>query len=430
MKDRKTGIKRGSSVLGMLLVTACLFTACSSTPQKDVEEKEKVTSIPVTFLINPATNLSENQEIAAGFNEQYKGEYEAEVEWLTESASGYREKLKQWNVLDEMPVIITDAGFDYDFYRLLVENKRLVNLRPYMDAIPEWKAAVKPEILKDCTEESGEIYLAPLGSEVKSYAGIIYNKELLRLAGYDRFPETWEEFWECLDALQKIGTVPISLHGSGSYWVPMLLATSYIYGTPAGKEFLNKDFPDSYQNPEMEEMMAMLDRLYEYTFDDAVEIDYDEAEERFCDGKAAIFANGYWMIEELPDNVKEKLQFSPFPGNILMNSPRMSAWAMTVGYDAKVTDGAAKLLAFRVQQDLEKTERLMSQEDLSAVENAYIDAVKKNAAVMPNYQMKWEQEIQNDFFTENLPGYLEGDMDAETLLKAMDERLEQIRAKK
>lgn len=176
--------------------------------------------------------------------------------------------------------------------------------------------------------------------------------------------------------------------------------------------------------------MTMLDRMYDYTFEDAVEIDYDEAEERFTDGKAAIFANGYWMIEELPDEVKENLQFVPFPGNILMSSPRMSAWAMTVGYDAKVTDGAAKLLAFRVQQDLENTQRLMNQEELSPLEDSYIDAVKKNVTVMPNYQMKWEQEIQNDFFTENLPGYLDGEMSAKELLKRMDERLEEIRKKK
>lgn len=407
-----------------------LLSGCGKPLEKQETEKKEVTSIPVTFLINPATNLSENQELVSGFNKQYQGTYEVDVEWLTESTSGYRENLKKWNVLDEMPVLITDAGFDYDFYRLLIENKRLVNLRPYMDAIPEWKAAVKPEILKECTEDSGDIYLAPLGNEIKSYAGIIYNKELLRQAGYETFPQTWEEFWKCLNTLKGQGITPLSLHGSGSYWVSMLFATSYIYGTADGGAFLNQDFPESYQNPVMEDLMTMLDQMYDYTFEDAVEIDYDEAEERFTDGKAAIFANGYWIIEELPDEVKEKLQFVPFPGNILMSSPRMSAWAMTVGYDAKVTDGAAKLLAFRVQQDLENTERLMNQEELSPLEDSYIDAVKKNVTVMPNYQMKWEQEIQNDFFTENLPGYLDGEMSAKELLKRMDERLEEIRKKK
>ena len=67
---------------------------------------------------------------------------------------------------------------------------------------------------------------------------------------------------------------------------------------------------------------------------------------------------------------------------------------------------------------------------MSALECSYIDAVESVGTVMPNYQLKWEQEIQNDFFTERLPGYLDGEIDTGTLLKEMDERLEQIRAKK
>lgn len=415
-----------------LIAFAVLLPLSACSPKQEVQrnDREEATGIPVTFLINPATNLSENQELAEAFNEEYEGEYYVDVEWLTESASGYREKLKQWNILDEMPTVITDAGFDYDFYTLLTENKRLVNLKPYMDAIPQWKALVEPEILYACTEESGDIYLAPLGSGIQSYAGIIYNKELLRQAGYETFPKTWEAFWDCLDALQAKGITPLSLHGYGSYWVPMLFATSYLYGTQEGQAFLEQDFPDSYQTPEMADMMEMLDRMYGYTYADAVEIDYDEAEERFCSREAAIFANGYWMIQEMPDNVKENMGFAPFPGNILMNSPRMSAWALTAGYDAKVTDGAAKLLAFRVELDAQNSEKLQNKEGVSALECSYIDAVESAGTVMPNYQMKWEQEIQNDFFTERLPGYLDGEIDTGTLLKEMDERLEQIRVKK
>ena len=153
----------------------------------------------------------------------------------------------------------------------------------------------------------------------------------------------------------------------------MLFASGYLYGTQEGRDFLDQDFPDSYQTPVMEELMAMLAKMYRYTYEDAVEIDYDEAEERFCTGEAAIFANGYWMIQEMPDEAKDKMGFAPFPGNILMNSPRMSAWAVTAGYDAKVTDGAAKLLAFRIKLDAENTGNLRNKAGVSAVESAYID---------------------------------------------------------
>ena len=60
----------------------------------------------------------------------------------------------------------------------------------------------------------------------------------------------------------------------------------------------------------------------------------------------------------------------------------------------------------------------------------YVEAVEQSEHVMPNYQMKWEQEIQTDFFNEYLPVYLKGEISAETLLTEMDNRLEAIRQEK
>lgn len=429
-RKSKKHLTRTAAALFTLCVLTVSAGGCAGDTPAGTETEEGPVEIPLVFLIDPATGLSSNQDFVERFNARYEGEYFINVEWLTESTAGYREKLKQWNVLDEMPVIITDAGFDYDFYRVLAENDRLVDLKPYMEQSSEWKQSVGKEMLKDCTEETGEIYLSPLGSAVQSYAGIIYNKELLAGAGYETFPDTWDEFWQCMDDLAAQGIMPLSLHGSGSYWVPMLFATAYLYGNEDGSTFLDEDFPASYENESMEQMMEMLKRMYQYTFEDAVEVDYDEAAKRFLDGKAAVFANGYWMFGSMPDYVKEKMEFAPFPGNILMNSPRMTAWAVTVGYDEEVTEGAVKVLEFRIQCDKETTDKLMKQKDVSALEQSYIQAAEAVSTVMPNYQMKWEQEIQNDFFTEYIPQYLDGTLSTEEFLERMDERLEEIEKNK
>ena len=177
-----------------LLFIAFLCAGCSREERTVEKKSEEPVKIPVVFRVDPATNVSNNLEFVEEFNALYEGRYGVEVEWLTESTAGYRERLKQWNVLDEMPAVITDAGFDYDFYRLLVEERRLVDLRPYMEKSPEWEATFRKEILEECQEEDGAIYLSPLGSSIQSYAGIIYNKELLAQAGYEKFPETWEGF--------------------------------------------------------------------------------------------------------------------------------------------------------------------------------------------------------------------------------------------
>ena len=416
-------------VFSALLITL-LCTGCSTEKETIEKDKEAPVKIPVVFRVDPATNISTNLEFVEEFNALYEGEYVVEVEWLTESTAGYRERLKQWNVLDEMPAVITDAGFDYDFYRLLVKEQRLVDLRPYMEKSPEWKATFRREILEECQEEDGAVYLSPLGSSIQSYTGIIYNKELLAQAGYEEFPETWEEFFACLTKLEEKGITPLSLHGSGTYWVPMLLATSYIYGTEEGTKFLKENFPESYENQSMYQLLEMLAAIYQYTFEDAVEVEYDKAAERFLNKEAAIFANGYWMVEEMPEDVKQSMGFAPFPGNILMNSPRMSAWAVTAGYDEAVTKGAVKLLEYRSEREGKNTQRLYAKKNLNSLQMDYVEAVEKADRVMPNYQMKWEQEIQTDFFNEYLPAYLKGEIKAEDFLTEMNKRLEIIMQEK
>lgn len=421
---------RKKRLLAAVFVTALLLSGCGRQKTETAQEEKEAVTIPAVFLIDPATGLSSNRDFVDEFNEEYEGEYRIEAEWLTDSAAGYREKLKQWNVLDEMPAIITDAGFDYDFYRLLAENDRLVNLEPYMEEAPAWKDAMNPSILEECTEPDGSVYLSPLATGVQAYAGIIYNKELLAGAGYYRAPETWEEFEECLKRLQEKEITPLALHGSGSYWVPMLFATSYMEGTAAGKEFLHRDFPESFQTPEMEQLLDCMKELYRYTYPDALDIDYSEAARRFCDGKAAMIANGYWMFAQMPPDAQERSGFAPFPGNILMNAPRMTAWAVTTGYDAEVTAGAVKALEFRIRKDVENTEKLLNKKAMLPLEMDYAKAARNVETIMPNYQMKWEQELQNEFFTEQMPLFLNSAVTKQEFLRRMDSKVQEINGKK
>ena len=415
----------------LILAAVCLnlFGCSGETYEEETEAAAEEVILPVTFRADPTTNQSDNLSFVQDFNEAFAGEYYMDAEWLTETSGGYRNKIKQWNVLDEMPVLITDAGFDYDFYQILIENDRLVNLRPYMEASEFWMDVMNPDVLADCTEEDGGIYLAPLGSNVHTYAGIIYNEELLASVGYDTFPTTWDEFWECLDALQSAGITPLALHGSGSYWVPMLFATAYLYSSPEGQEFLNEGFPESFQRLSVKDMMNMLKKLFTYTFSDALELDYDQTAQRFLNDEAAIIANGKWMFDSIPEEEKEVLRFTCFPEQILMNSPRMSAWAATTGYSEEVTEGAVKALEFRIQCEQEEAKTVINN-TADPLQASYGETITQEHTIMPNYQLQWEQEIQNEFFTAYMPGFLNGSTTLSDFLIMLDERIHQIESKK
>jgi raffinose/stachyose/melibiose transport system substrate-binding protein len=47
--------------------------------------------------------------------------------------------------------------------------------------------------------------------------GIFYNKELLGKVGYDKPPDTWKGFVECVKKLKAAGIIPIAL-GEGDKW--------------------------------------------------------------------------------------------------------------------------------------------------------------------------------------------------------------------
>lgn len=113
-----------------------------------------------------------------------------------------------------------------------------------------------------------------------------------------------------------------------------------------------------------------------------------------------------------------------------MNAPKMGAWAVTEGYSEEVTEAAVKVLEFRIQSEQENLQKAKNGEYDSSLEQSYFEAVWNVETIMPNYQMQWEQEIQNEFFTEYLPGLVKGEMDVRTLLILLDKRIDKIESKK
>lgn len=410
-----------SCLLEILLI---LLFICSGCMSESNEEKDDVVVIPVMFRMDPQADEASNLDLVEAFNEAYEGKYRVEVEWLVETENGYRTKLKQLNATDKLPAVITDVGFDDKFLQLLIENDRLVNLAPYLEKSEEWQESMKSGIGEEIREEDGSVFVSPLGNLMYSSAGIVYNKELLEAAGYDRFPDSWEGFLECLDRLEETGVVPLSLHGAGNYWVPMLFATAYCSTEEAGRDFVREKFPDSYQNDSMRRLMEFMKLLFEYSYEDALEIEYTDAEQRFFNGEAAIIANGPWMFMELSEEEKQKYGFVDFPEGILVGSWEMTAWAAVNTYPEEVQRGAVEFLKFRTIKDCQDVEADIRGID-GKKEGGIMEMYQKKAwnvqDLVPNYQINWEQSIINDYMITYIPQYVKGQITLEEFLKKMNE---------
>lgn len=404
-------------IMGMMFLCGAmvLLGGCGSAGNTVEEDRGEVV-IPVMFRIDPSTDQGQYREMVEGFNEAYEGIYRLEVEWVTATEQGYREKIKVMNALDELPAVITDVAFNAELYENMADNGRLVDLKPYMEESGEWSQLLTDTDMESLSWENGEIYLSPLSSGLYSSAGIFYNKDLFARAGITEFPGTWDGFFSCLDELEDAGIEPLALHGGGTYWEAMLLATAYMASEPEGMEFLRKVLPDSYCNEEVDRMLACVETLYDYTYPDALELEFSDAAERFYNGEAAMVANGFWMLEEMPLEVQEHAGFAPFPGNCMMVSREMSGWAVISGYEAEVTKGAVEFLKYRYLNS--QTEK----EEETLLAGAYKEVYAQITDSIPNYQLKWKDQIQNDFFTQMIPKLLEGTISREEFLRQMDEQ--------
>lgn len=415
-------------LIGIWITLICL-SACGKEEETE-QKKQEVIKIPVTFLVNPDTGQNENENLVKEFNKAYEGTYRVEVEWLTDTAEGYRSTIKALNGLDRLPAVITDVGFDDDFYQLLIENNRLVDLWPYMEADGAWTEALNEKVIEVCREEDGNMYLAPIGTFGHSYAGFFYNKQLFSTAGIETFPDTWDGFWECLETLEAHHIPALALNGGSSYWTPLLIATNYMAGSEEGMEFLNVQYPDNYENDCVKDMFSMLKRLYDYAQADVFDMERSEAAQSFIEGEIAIVANGGWMLGTFPSETKERTGFAPFPGNILMQDPKTTAWAVTAGYEENVTRGAIEFLKFRAIKESESEMDFLNSTDSSPAEQEYKAVVRSAERITPNYQLKWEDAIQNDFMVNHLPAYIRGEVSLEEFLVAMNEGVREIDAEK
>ncbi len=70
---------------------------------------------------------------------------------------------------------------------------------------------------------------------------VMYNKRLLQEAGWDRFPETFDELWECAEDLKAAGITPFSQMTGENAWTTMLWYSQVVVAIGG---------PDVYDNPE------------------------------------------------------------------------------------------------------------------------------------------------------------------------------------
>ena len=393
---RRKGARRAGQAAAAALLLAVTVSGCSDGTAQTESGGGEV-SIPIVLTVDSSTGIRNEEELITTFNEMYDGKWQADVEWVMETEEEYRQNLKRQNVTDTLPAVITDLRMLPAYYYMMIQDGRIEELSEYIDGDAEWKAMIEPPVLESCSEEDGSIYLGPISTAAFSCSGMFWNEELFAQAGIEKFPETWEEFWDCCEQLSRCGITPLALHTEGTAWTPMLIRIA-----------------------------QTLQRLFAYTTDNALYTDFDVSYDNFFSGQAAMIPNGYWMMDQIPEEWQDKVRFSAFPENKLVSSPETFGWAIVSGYSEEIKEGAAALLKLRTQLNMEQREELFAKDpdEMIPAERDYIAAYRNNPQLVPNYQVKWNSILQEETLGEILPDLAQGKMTPEEFTAKEDESIQ------
>ena len=378
---RRRDVRRAAQAAAAALLLAAAVSGCSEgTAQTDSGEGE--VSIPIILTVDSSTGIRNEEELIAAFNERYAGKWRADVEWVMETEEEYRQNLKRQNVTDTLPAVITDLRMLPAYYYMMIQDGRIEELSEYIEGDAEWKAMIEPSVLEACSEEDGSIYLGPISTAAFSCSGMFWNEELFAQAGIEKFPETWEEFWDCCDRLLSCGITPVALHTEGTAWAPMLIATAEAASDEKGTSFMEEFYPETYQNETGLRIAQTLQRLFIYTTDNALYTDFDVSYDNFFSGQAAMIPNGYWMMDQIPEE-------------------------------------------WQAQLNMEQREELLAKnpDEMIPAERDYIAAYKNNPQLVPNYQVKWNSILQEETLGEILPDLVQGKMTPEEFTEKEDESI-------
>ena len=82
-------------------------TGCQGGSADNVSEEKSAVEIPMILTVNPSSGKKNEQALVDAFNEEYKGKYYLNAEWIMETEEEYRQNLKRQNVTDKLPAVIS-----------------------------------------------------------------------------------------------------------------------------------------------------------------------------------------------------------------------------------------------------------------------------------------------------------------------------------
>ena len=393
-----------------------------------------------TFWVGTNPLKPWGESLLDGFNSAQEGTYVVRTTEIPGDEQ-YRDKLRADSVADALPDLITG---NVTLMKDLRDSGRVVDLMPYLEADPEWRASFHDDAFDNYLTADGELYALPYS---RDYIGIFWNTAHFADAGIEAFPETWDEFFATCAPLREAGHIPMATEGN---WTTRLMWANMIGTQPGGAEWLAS--PGEVGEIELagnEPVVAGTEMLRRLVQEDCVNEDaftgqYSTGATLFLQAEAAMIANGPWMIPnikgvetETAEGLGDDVAYAVSPGNdggtgliIITGEAGFAVGSRTeektegsVAFLKYLTSDEQMLNQARMVSRFGPTRLELSDEQRGELQPMLLDIVAASEDIghdYPNTDLTLPVSMVLEFVN-TWPVYARGQMDTETFLEIVQD---------
>jgi ABC-type glycerol-3-phosphate transport system substrate-binding protein len=311
------------------------------------------------------------------FNAQHEGEY-----MIVSKAQ------PDWPTLQKQIRALISAGktpdlFLYNFNPSDLAREKsglLMDWSAPLSADASWKDRFSSNNLGDLTID-GKLIGIPAD---QSPAFVYYNMELLKAAGIDAPPKTWDEFFADGEKLKAKGVAALSMMTADDAWHSMN-AFSYIAASAGGADAFAQGKP--LDSPAVIKAAEDAKKLFALSTPDALGGNYSTSSSAFLNGQTAAVIDGPWLISSIQGAMKDpaavEVAAAPTfgdgklaPGSAITDS--LNVWGAAKQSDPKKTEAIVAWMKFFTSNDAAAQMAVDGQYPM-AVKTILTDADKKRA---------------------------------------------------
>lgn len=313
--------KRVAFLLALVLIGSLVLTACSSggdaggdastggeappadTGESAAEAGGEEETFEFTFMHHRteeevATNV-EAQIFDRRIKEWLEDHPNVTINQISMTQTDYQTKIMALAAADDMPdLFLTKGSWVSNFY----SNGVAADITEYVD-----QSQYRDGIFGPFTRE-GKVIAMPYQCNVTHM--IYYNEEMWKEAGFDTFPDNWDDIDKANEYFKAQGIDTFSFGNIDKWQSESCIISALgdrITGTDWTRSIISGDGTAKFTDPEFVETLSFLQGMSKYFPADFNAITHQQASTYYINGKSAGHIDGIWNVGYLTGNAPQEI---------------------------------------------------------------------------------------------------------------------------